>query len=220
MTTLATGAPSVASATAPASPTIALSRRTIDTVLSASGAVVAVVLLAAGALLMWGSTFASDYVHDELASQHVSFPSAEELRTQGRADLAKWGGQRVDSGREAQAYASFINGHLKKIGGGATFADLSGPQNEAKAAVEAARTSGASEATIASLQAKADTITGQRTTLFQGETLRGLLLSAYAWSSVGMIAGIASLVAIGAGLVMVVLVALGVRHQRRMATAR
>ncbi len=39
-----------------------------------------------------------------------------------------------------------------------------------------AKSSGASQATVADLQTKADAITSQRNTLFKGETLRGLLL--------------------------------------------
>jgi len=73
--------------------------------------------------------------------------------------------------------------------------------------------------TIDELQAKATTITGQRDTLFKGETLRGLLLSAYAWSTVGRIAGIAAWVAFAAGAVMIVLVVLGIVHERRITKA-
>ena len=51
-----------------------LRRHTVDKVLIAIGAVVAVVFAAAGGLLMWGSNFAEDYVHDELASQNVVVP--------------------------------------------------------------------------------------------------------------------------------------------------
>ena len=60
------------------------------------------------------------------------------------------------------------------------------------------------------------TSANQRNTLFKGETLRGLLLSAYAWSTVGMIAGIAAIGAFIAAAVMGVLVALGIVHHRRM----
>ena len=61
----------------------------------------------------------------------------------------------------------------------------------------------------------ADVISAQRNSLFKGETLRGLLLSAYAWSTVGMIAGIAAIGAFIAAGLMAILVALGVVHHRR-----
>ena len=60
-------------------PAVAVRRRTIDTVLTASGAVFAVVLLAAGVLLTWGSNFSEDYVYDELSSQNIVFPPAAAL---------------------------------------------------------------------------------------------------------------------------------------------
>ena len=82
-----------------------------------------------------------------------------------------------------------------------------------------ARTNGAPAEEIAELQATADGLTAQRTSLFQGETLRGLLLSAFAWSTVGRIAGIAGIVAFAAAAVMLVLVALGVRHHHKVVAA-
>ena len=131
-------------------------------------------------------------------------------------DLAQWGGRSVDTGSEAQAYAGYINGHLAKVASGATYADLGTPERTAKAAVQTAIDTGQPQATVADLQAKATAITGQRTSLFQGETLRGLLLSAYAWSTVGMIAGIAAIAAFVAAGAMLVLVVLGIVHYREV----
>ena len=81
--------------------------------------------------------------------------------------------------------------------------------------MQAAKDSGASAAEIAALQEEATTITGQRNTLFKGETLRGLLLSTFAWSTVGRIAGIAAVVSFVAAGLMLVLVVLGVVHHRK-----
>ena len=121
----------------------------------------------------------------------------------------------MNTGKEAEAYASFINGHLEGIADGATYADLGTTEREAGAAVTAAVDAGESQATIDKLQADADAVTAQRDSLFRGETLRGLLLSAYAWSTVGMIAGIAAIGAFLAAAVMTVLVVLGIVHLRR-----
>jgi hypothetical protein len=198
-----------------ATPTVALRRRTIDKVLTASGAVVAVVLMVAGGLLTWGASFSNDYVTDELSSQNISFPPAAALEEEGRTDLLKYAGESVNTGPEAEAYASFINGHLEGIADGATYADLGDPERAAKAAYEDALASGAPPAEVAALKAESDAISGQRNTLFKGETLRGLLLSAYAWSTVGTIAGYAAIAAFAAGGVMVVLVALGIRHHHK-----
>lgn len=201
-------------------PVVALDRRTLDAVLIAAGAVVTAALLVAGALLAWGAEFASDYVEDELSSQNIAFPPAAALEEQGRTDLVDHAGQTVDSGAEAEAYASFIDGHLRDIADGATYAELGAPEREARAAVQAAVAEGADGATIAELRAEADAISAQRDTLFKGETLRGLLLSAFAWSTVGRIAGYAAVGAFVAGGVMLVLVLLGLRHSRRVARQR
>ncbi len=197
-------------------PTVALRRRTIDTLLTAGGAVFAIVLFIAGGLLMWGSNFAEDYVYDELSSQNIVFPDAAALEEDGRTDLVQYAGETVDTGTEAEAYASFIDGHLEGIADGQTYADLGGPERAANTAVEEAVASGAPASEVEALEADAAAITGQRNTLFKGETLRGLLLSAFAWSTVGRIAGIAGIVALVAGAVMVVLVVLGVRHHHKV----
>jgi hypothetical protein len=196
-------------------PVVALKRRTIDSVLISIGVVAAVVFAIAGALLTWGHNFAANYVGDELGSQNISFPSADALVKGERADLVKWADHKVDTGKEAEAYASFINGHMQAIAGGATYADLGAPESAAKADVKAAVDAGKPQATIDELQAKADGFTTQRNTLFKGETLRGLLLSAYAWSTVGMIAGIAAIGAFIAAGLMAILSVLGIFHHRK-----
>jgi hypothetical protein len=201
-----------------AEPVVALKRRTIDSVLIAFGAVLTAALLVAGALLTWGASFSADYVDDELSSQNISFPPAAALEEEGRTDLLQYAGAAVNTGPEAEAYASFIDGHLANIAGGATYADLGAVETEAKAAVEAAEADGASEAEVATLQAEADAVTGQRNTLFKGETLRGLLLSAFAWSTVGTIAGYAAMGAFVAAAVMFILVLMGLRHHHKVAT--
>jgi hypothetical protein len=198
---------------------VRISRRTVDAVLVGAGIVVTIVLAVAGSLLFWGHRFATDYVSDELSSQNIVFPSAEALEAEGRSDLVKFAGEQVTTGEEAEAYASYIAGHLEETAGGMTYSELGGPEREARAAVQEAKDRGASEEEIAALQAELDTITNQRNTLFKGETLRGLLLSTFAWSTVGNIAGIAAWVAWAAAGLMLVLVVLGFWHYRKSARA-
>jgi hypothetical protein len=190
-------------------------RRRLDGIVVAVGGVVTIVLLVAGGLLTWGNRFADDYVSRELSSQNISFPDAAALQADGRADLVGHAGQQVTTGADAEVYASYIAGHLAKVADGATYADLSQPERAAIAAIQTATDNGEPQATVDQLQAKADTLTGQRNTLFKGETLRGLLLSTYAWSTVGMIAGIAAIAAFVAAGVMAILVVAGVVHRRR-----
>jgi len=197
------------------SPSVAVKRRTIDAVLIGFGIVACVVFAVAGGLLTWGHNFSEDYVKRELSSQNISFPDAESLTKGGRADLVQWAGHKVDTGDEAEAYASYINGHLQETADGATYADLGGPQFAARDAVKAAKAANKPQAEIDALQKTVDDITAQRNTLFTGETLRGLLLSAYAWSTVGTIAGIAAIGAFIAAAVTAVLVVLGAFHHHK-----
>jgi phage terminase Nu1 subunit (DNA packaging protein) len=202
-----------ASTTAAPADAITLRRRTIDRILTGFGIVATLAFVVAGALLTWGSQFSADYVGDELASQNVTFPTAEELRAEGRDDLVQYAGEDVTTGGQAEAYASYIAGHLDDIADGQTYSQID--DRGARAAVDEARESGASEAEIAELQATADQLTAQRDSLFRGETLRGLLLSAYAWSTVGMIAGYAAIGAFVAAALMAALVIAGIVHLTR-----
>ena len=121
---------------------VALPRRTIDAILIGIGAVATVVFVVAGALLWWGSNFADDYVTDELSSQRITFPAAEALEGEGRTDLLEFAGQPLETGEQAEAYASYIDGHLQQIAGGKTYAEID--DRGARAAVEEAEASGAS----------------------------------------------------------------------------
>jgi hypothetical protein len=193
---------------------VRLPRRRIDRLLIGIGVIAAIVFAVAGGLLAWGASFADDYVHDELSSQRVFFPDEASLRDEGRDDLVRYADAQVTTGSEAEAYASFIGGHMEGIADGKTYAEID-DRGAAQAVVDA-REAGASEAEIADLQATADELRAQRDSLFRGETLRGLLLSSYAWSTIGRIAAIAAWVAFAGAAVMAALVAAGLVHLRRM----
>ena len=178
--------------------------------------VVTVVLLRSRGCSRGGATSPRTTFPTSCHRKTSSSPTPQRLEDQGREDLVKYAGQQVTTGSEAEAYASFINGHLQGIADGATYAELGGPQSEARDALAAAQEAGEDDATIAELQGTVDELTGQRDSLFRGETLRGLLLSTFAWSTIGRIAGIAAIIAfIVAAGAMVVLVVLGLFHRFR-----
>ncbi|MBN2624780.1 MAG: hypothetical protein JXA83_15485 [Acidimicrobiales bacterium] len=194
---------------------VRLPRQKIDKVLIGFGVIAAMVFALAGGLLTWGANFADDYVYDELSSQNVFFPDEDALVEEGRDDLVPYAGEQVTTGDEAEAYASYIGGHLEEIADGQTYAEID-DRGAAQAVVEAEE-AGASEAEVAELQATADQLKAQRDSLFKGETLRGLLLSSYAWSTIGRIAGIAAWVAFAGAAVMALLVVAGFVHVKRTA---
>jgi hypothetical protein len=197
-------------------PEVKVTRRRIDNLLIALGIASTAVLLIAGFLLNWGSNFAEDYVSDELSAQNISFPDEDSLVGQGREDLVKYAGAQVTTGDHAEAYASFIAGHVAGIADGQTYADLGGPERSANAAVTEAIDSGAPADEVAALEADAAAVTAQRDSVYKGEMLRGALLNTYAWSTIGRIAGIAAVVAFGAAIVTLLLVVAGGLHIRRV----
>ncbi len=115
------------------------------------------------------------------------------------AAMHQYAGQQLTTGAQAEVYADhFIANHLKVIGGGKTYAQLSAE---------------------AIAQPKNAALAAQVNTVFKGETLRGLLLNAYAFGTMGTIAGIAAIAAFIAGAVMLVLSGLGLWHARRVSPA-
>jgi hypothetical protein len=161
------------------------------------GSVLFMVLTVGGVLLLWGANFADNVVHSQLSQQKITFPAkgSPALDPAQFPGLQRYAGQTVDNGPKAKAYADlFIKVHLKEIGGGKTYSQISGDAlanpNDQKLAAQAQ-------------------------TLFRGETLRGLLLNVWGWATMGTIArdvGIAAL--LGALAVLIGLVLGFVGHER------
>ncbi|NCX09648.1 MAG: hypothetical protein EBW09_02110 [Actinobacteria bacterium] len=86
---------------------------------------------------------------------------------------------------------------------------------QAGAALAASAKSKADPANTA-LATEAATLMGQRTSLFMGETLRGLLLYSFAFWQIGQIAMYAAWAAAAGGLLMLILTLLGFAHLRRV----
>lgn len=173
-------------------------RKTFDALLTVGGLAIAIVLLVGGGLLTWASTFVSDQVHHQLSQEQVFFPPKGDASL-APADIGpylnKYAGQQLLTGPQANAYANhFIAVHLKEIGGGKTYSQLSA---------------------LAQADPTNTKLAAQVATVFKGETLRGLLLNAYAFATMGTIAGIAAVVCfVGAG-VLLLLSLLGFLHLRR-----
>lgn len=177
---------------------MAMRRKTLDALLTTAGLAIAAVLIVAGALLTWANSFIGDQVHNQLAQQQIFFPSKGSPALASpdvSTHLNRYAGKQLLTGPEARAYADhYIAVHLEKMTGGKTYAQLSS----------------AAQANPADTK-----LASQVETVFRGETLRGLLLNAYAFATMGSIAGIAAVVSfVGAG-VLLVLAALGLWHLRR-----
>ena len=182
----------------PAVPRQHMDRSGWDRIVSSAGAVLAVILLVLGGAAIYGGNFGQDNVRDRLAPQNISFPPAEAMTPEERAEIGEFAGAKVDTGVEAEAFSRYIGGHLVGINEGATYSETSA----------AAREEGLDPDVAADLQVKADT-------LFKGESLRAMLLNAYGWWTVSTIAIYAGYAMVIAGLFLGILAFLGFRHARR-----
>jgi type VI protein secretion system component VasF len=115
----------------------------------------------------------------------------------------------MTTGKEAQMYADhYIAFHLSAIGGGKVYSELSAQEISLKAEAAADPTNAALAAQVVAL----DNTVG---TVFKGESLRGMLLNAYAFWQLGQIAMISSWVSFLGGLIFLILALLGFAHSRR-----
>jgi hypothetical protein len=172
-------------------------------------------LFVAAALLNWGASFTDESVATQLSQQKITMPDKDSagfkaLSEEAQTALAPFSNMPLTTGEQAQAYADFyIGSHLKGIAAGKVYSEVSGM------ALAASAKSKAEPANIA-LATEAGILMGQRTTLFMGETLRGLLLYSFAFWQIGQIAMYAAWAAAAGGLLMLVLSLLGFAHIRRV----
>lgn len=185
-----------------------MKRRTFDKIVTAIGAGLTVFLFVAAGLLNWGATFAEDSVRSQLENQNISFPAVEAMPEATANQLARWAEMKVTTGEMARDYSDlYIWEHMKAsaiaaLGKPATYSEVSGMY------MGLIRGGSSDTAQIAKL--------GElRQTLFMGNTLRGMLLEAYAFGTMGVIAGYGALAAFVGGVLMLLLTLLGFIHLRR-----
>jgi hypothetical protein len=194
-----------------------MKRRKFDGIVSAVGFGLAVFLFVAAGLLNWGYSFADKSVTDQLSAQRISLPAADSeslkaLPEEDRAAIEPFAGLQLTTGKQAESYAvHYIGSHVKNVAGGKTFSEISG-------AALAKNAESKAKPDDAALAKEVAFIMGQRQTLFMGETLKGLLLNAYAFWQVGQIAMYASIACFIGGILMLALTIMGYAHLRRTPT--
>ncbi|HLZ96283.1 MAG TPA: hypothetical protein VKT20_13220 [Candidatus Dormibacteraeota bacterium] len=171
--------------------------------------VLVVVLAAASGFAFFEGMFVTNMIHDELVSQQIYFPGTDQIKAGGALDPAEfpaeirdYAGTQVDNGDKARVYANdFIAKHLQGVANGETYSQVSTQliADNAKLAAMSKDDPG-----YAALQQRINTESAQRTTLFQGDTLRSSLLNAYGWYTFGTYT-----IWAGIGLMLAALVVLG-----------
>ena len=176
-------------------------RRTFDLLASTAGLLLALLLILAGILLIVGHNFVGNQVSQQLSEQKITFPATgsaalTSLPAADRAAMTQYAGQMMTTGGQAKTYADhFIAVHLREIGGGKTYSQLS-----------------AESMTMPNNAALKQTVQ----TVFQGTTLRGLLLNAYAFGTIGNLLLIPGIISLIIGPILLALSILGFLHSRRV----
>ena len=180
-------------------------RKTLDQLISWTGLILAVVLLAGGGLLIYASNFVHQNVEDQLSQQRITMPAVDRLETQAQKDaLAQYAGQQMTTGDQAKAFADqYILVHMNASSDGRTYEEVSGEY------MQMAKDPNASADEVKALG-------DLRQSLFMGNALRGMLLNAYAFGTMGTIALIAGIGAFIASGVLLVLSFFGFRHAKQV----
>jgi hypothetical protein len=145
-----------------------------------------VILAVIGTALLLVGNYTHDLIREQLVSQQITFPPAGSpgLSAEEYPGLQQYGGQLVDDGPKAKAWANqFMTPHILELSGGVPYGVYSAnafmnPQDEQMAAISKQ--------------------------MAIGEVQRGLLLSAWGWWTVGTITWTAGLVLLIVGGIAVV----------------
>ena len=189
-----------------------MNRKSFDKIASVIGLLLAGFLIVIGGILQYGGNFATDQVAAQLEPQAITIP-AENGDPKATDDVKKFfadNGEKVmTTGKQAQMYADhYIGFHMSAM---PTYAAASGANRAAAGAL-------AADPTNVELQVAAKQASGTVETVFKGDTLRGMLLNAYAFGTLGQIAMVASYVSFAGGIIFLILALLGFAHLRRADT--
>lgn len=182
-------------------------RSALDKLISWTGLLIAAVLAVAAGLLFYANSFINGNVEEQLSQQNITMPAKEALETQEQKDaLEQYAGQKMTNGDQAKAFADhYILVHMNTQSNNKTYEEVSG---------EYMKLSKDPNADQAEVQKLGDL----RQSLFMGNTLRGLLLNAYAFGTMATVAMWAGIGAAVAAVIFLVLGILGLRHAKSAAT--
>lgn len=186
-----------------------MKRRTFDQIVTFIGFSLSALLLVAAGLLNWGATFATNAVGDQLSAQKITMPASngDPKASKEVVDFFAANADKIMSdGKQAQMYADhYIGFHLSAM---PTYAEASN-QNRAAAGLAAANP----ESAILKADAAKKAATVE--TVFRGESLRGMLLNAYAFWQLGQISMISAVTALVGAIALLLLSIAGLLHIRR-----
>ena len=102
-----------------------MDRSNWDKIVSGAGAVIAVVLIALGAMAIFGGNFGQQNVRDRLVPQNISFPPAEAMTPEEKAEI---GDVRRPDGRDGRSGRGVLPLHRRTPRGHQRRGDLLGDE--------------------------------------------------------------------------------------------
>lgn len=161
-------------------------------------AILCVGALVLGAIVLYlGIVLVRGNVHDQLKAQQITFTPADKLSDQektwkrGSTCLVDNAGKQLTTGAQAKCYSDdYILLHMTEAAEaagypGATYATLGTEQANLRSQIADAKAKN-DTATATSAQQKLDAVTNLRNTLQSGTSLRGQLLNAWGWDTLGL----------------------------------
>lgn len=146
--------------------------------------------LVVGVVAIGLGRFMQDNIRTELASQQISFSTADQMADEEKAipGMLENAGQPLTTGNQAKVYSELMALHVRNLAEsagypGATYASLGGIQRGLNAELAKAKDS-KDQTAIDAAQAKVTAVTNLRNTMQTASTLRGNLLSSYGWDNV------------------------------------
>ena len=194
-----------------------MTRRHLDIILATGGALLALLILGLGLVARNQANFAERTVTTQLSEQLIFFKEESKLTDSERQNpgTVKYAGQQLTTGKQAEAYAAYIGGHLKDQATtagypGATYASIGAVQTELRTKVAQAKA--ANDPAAADLEKQLAAVNALRENQFKGETLRGMLLTSYGFSIFGERAAPGGTIAFGLAAVLALVSAAGFVH--------
>ncbi len=169
--------------------------------------VLGIILLAVGVFALVAGLYAHNYVSTQLGQEKITMPvqaSYKTLPQDSQDALAPYAGQPMTTGDQAQAFANhYIWEHMTEACSAVKDANGNAVPSVPADKCNYSGIGGVVGATSDTAQKAA--YTALRNTLFQGDTLRTMLLTAYAFWLIGTIALWAGVIALVVGVVLLAL---------------
>jgi hypothetical protein len=184
----------------------------------------AVVLVIVGAIVHNQSAFAVNTVQSQLAAQGIRFTPVDQLMPDQKQQgcLVANAGKLLETPSQAECYANYqIALDLLTVDHGATYYEASLPVRhlEVKMAILGAKDPRSPE--LPKLEAQYAQLEGPASALFQGESLRGMLLTTYGFGHMGQLGDeTATVLFVLAGLCALAAIAIAVVQGRQKASVQ